>query len=534
MNRLTTDMATKTLSFEQAASLVGDRAVVSVSASSGLACPDKMLDAIGARFIKDGHPRALTLIHPIAAGDMYGIKGIDHLAMSGLIKRVIAGSYPSGPSSLPAPKIWQMINDGAVEAYNLPSGVLLDMHRDVAAKRAGVLSKVGLETFVDPRLQGGKMNGATQEDLVRLVDFDGQQWLHYRNVAPDVAIIRATTADENGNLSMEHEGAYLGAYDLALAAHNNGGIVIAQVKRVTANGSIAPQRVHIPSTLVDYVVVDPEQRQATETNYDPAISGEVRKPWSEFPPVEWGPDKVIARRAALELKHGDAVNLGFGISAQVPGVLLEEGIAGDVTWAIEQGAVGGMPLTGFVFGCAANAEAIVSSSHQFTYFQGGGFDCSLLSFMEVDQAGSVNVSRLAAKPHVTAGCGGFIDIVAHARKLVFSGNFTAGGLRITLDGGQLNIEQEGRFAKFVPNVEHVTFSGTRGRELAQDVTYITERCVIKLAPAGLVVTEVAPGIDLQRDVLEQAQIELSVADSLRTMDSALFRPAPMGLELQRR
>ena len=504
----------KTLSFEDAAQLINDRAVITVSSSSGLACPDKMLAAIGARFQSQGHPGALTMVHPIAAGDMYGIKGIDHLAQPGQIKRVIAGSYPSGPSSLPAPKIWEMIIGNAVEAYNLPSGVILDMHREVAARRAGVLTQVGLDTFVDPRRQGGKMNEVTHEDLVQLVDFDGQQWLHYRNVKPDVAIIRATTADTHGNLSMEHEGAYLGAFDLALAAHNNDGLVIAQVKRVTNAGSIAPQNVYIPSTLVDVVVVDPEQKQATETVYDPAISGELRKPWSEFDPVDWSADKVIARRAALELHQGDAVNLGFGISALVPGILLEEGLVGAVTWAIEQGAVGGVPLTGFVFGCAANAEAIISSSHQFTYFQGGGFDCSLLSFMEVDSEGNVNVSRLAAKPHVTAGCGGFIDIVAHARKLVFSGYFTAGGLQLGLENSKLTIVKEGRFAKFVPEVEHVTFSGRRGRELQQDITYVTERCVIKLLDQGLTVVEIAPGVDLQRDVLDQARIELKVAESL--------------------
>jgi acyl CoA:acetate/3-ketoacid CoA transferase len=289
--------------------------------------------------------------------------------------------------------------------------------------------------------------------------------------------------------------------------------------------------VYIPSTLVDYIVVDPQQQQATGTFYDPAISGEIRKPQSDDEPVAFNPDKVIARRATLELQRNWAVNLGFGISALVPGILLEEGLAGQVTWAIEQGPVGGIPLTGFVFGCAVNAEALISSSHQFTYFQGGGFDCTLLSFMEVDQQGNVNVSRLSAKPHVTAGCGGFIDIVAHARKIVFSGYFSAGGLQLEIAGGRLNILQEGRFAKFVPQVEHVTFSGRRGRELRQDVTYVTERCVIKLLEQGLTVTEIAPGIDLQRDVLQQAKIELRVSEELKLMDERLFTSALLGLQL---
>ena len=524
-------MPAQIISFHDAAALIQDNAVVTVSGSSGLSCPDKMLAAIGERFANEGKPKNLTTIHPIAAGDMYGIKGIDHLTLPGLLKRVIGGSFPSGPSSLPSPRIWEMIINNEVEAYNLPSGIILDMHRDVAAKRPGVLSKVGLDTFIDPRRQGGKMNDAAKDDLVSRVEFGGEQWLHYRNVPPDIAIIRATTADERGNLSMEHEGAYIGAYDQALATRNNGGIVIAQVKRITAAYSIPPKQVFIPSNLVDYIVVDPDQRQATETVYDPAISGEIRKPLSDFESLQWGPDKVIARRAAMELKAGYATNLGFGISAYVPAILLEEGHNNAVTWVIEQGLVGGIPLTGFVFGCAANAEAFISSSQQFTYFQGGGFDCTFLSFMEVDQQGNVNVSRLSAKPHVTAGCGGFIDIVANARKIVFSGYFTAGGLKLDISNGQLNILQEGRFAKFVPEVEHVTFSGQRGQELEQDVTYITERCVIKLLPQGLTVVEIAPGVDLQRDVLQQAKVELLVDESLTVMDERLFSPKIMGIEL---
>ena len=524
-------MPTKIISFTDAASLIRDNAVVTVCGSSGLSCPDRMLAAIGERYAQQGHPQQLTTIHPIAAGDMYGIKGIDHLTEPGLLKRVVAGSYPSGPSSLPSPKIWEMIINNEIEAYNLPSGIIIDMHREVAARRPGVLSKVGLDTFVDPRLQGGKMNAATQEELVKRVEFAGEEWLHYQNVAPDVAIVRATTADERGNLSMEQEGAYIGAYDQALATRNNGGIVIAQVKRITTAHSIPTKQVYIPSNLVDYIVVDPAQKQATETVYDPAISGELRQPLSHFQTIAWGADKVIARRAALELKQGNAVNLGFGISAFVPGILLEEGLHDAVTWVIEQGLVGGIPLTGFVFGCSANAEAMVSSSQQFTYFQGGGFDCTLLSFMEVDQDGNVNVSRLAAKPHVTAGCGGFIDIVTHARKIVFSGYFTAGGLKLDIADGRLNIIQEGRFAKFVPAVEHVTFSGQRSRKQNQDVSYITERCVIKLLPQGLTVTEIAPGVDLERDVLGQAGITLNVAPDLQIMDSKLFMPAKLNLAL---
>jgi len=516
----------RVITADEAAALVDDGATVTVSSSSGLACPDAVLAAIGRRFRASGHPRQITSIHPIAAGDMHGIKGIDHLAQPGLLARVVAGSYPSGPSSMQSPEIWRMIGANEVAAYNVPSGILFDMHHEVAAKRPGVLTQVGIDTFVDPRRNGCRMNEAASEDIVKVVDFAGEEWLHFRNFVPDVAIIRATTADEWGNLSMEHEGAYLGVVDQALAARNSGGFVIAQVKRLTAGGSIPTQRVHVPSTLVDYIVVDPGQWQTTHTEYDPAISGETRRSLSDFPPLAWSNDLVIARRATQELADGDVVNLGFGIAAMVPRVLLAQGRTDAVTWAIEQGPVGGIPLTDFAFGCAANAHAIVPSPQQFTYFQGGGFDCSLLSFLEVDGDGSVNVSRLSAKPHVTAGCGGFVDITANARRIVFLGYFRAGGLELAVGDGRLAIRREGKFAKFVPAVEHVTMSGREARRKGQDITYITERCVIKLLPEGLTVTEIAPGIDLHRDVLAQAGVPLFVSERLRLMDAALFAHAP--------
>lgn len=522
------------LSFADAAALIPSEATVTVSSSSGLGCPDTLLRAIGERFIWEGEPRALTMIHPIAAGDMYGITGIDHLAQPGLLKRIIAGSYPSGPSSFPSPKIWQMIDNNELEAYNFPSGVLFHMHREAAAKRPGVLTAVGLDTVVDPRRQGGRMNAATTEELVQVVDFDGQEWLYFRALPIDVALIRGTTADEMGNITMEHEGAYLGALDQALAVRNNGGIIIAQVERITAAGALSPQAVRVPGILVDYVVVDSGQMQTTETVYDPAISGELRRPLSAFSPVEWGPDKVIARRAALELCEGDAVNLGFGLSALIPRVLLEEKLQNAVTWIIEQGAIGGMPLEGFQFGCAVNAQAIIPSSDQFTYFQGGGFDRSFLSFMQVDEDGNVNVSRLAARPHVTAGIGGFIDIIANVRHIVFSGYFTTGGLKIVLADGELRIEREGRSRKFVSAVEQVTFSGRQARKRDQHVTYVTERCVLQLKPEGLTVVEIAPGIDLERDILNQTEIPLCVSPDLQLMDSRLFSPEPLGLTLPMR
>ena len=522
----------KVISAEQAAQLVRDGDVVTVSSSSGLGCPDKVLAALGKRFAADGHPRDLTTLHPIAAGDMYGIRGIDHLARPGMLRKVLAGSYPSGPSSLPMPEIWRLIVEEEIAAYNLPSGILFDMHRDAAAKRPGVLTKVGLDTFVDPARQGGAMNKrAAAEPVVKKVYFADDEWLFFPAIAPRVAILRATSADERGNLSFEHEGAFLGAMDQALAARNSGGVIIAQVKRVAGAGSLKPQQVHVPGTLVDYIVVDPEQMQTTQTIYDPAISGEIVRPESSFELQEWGIEKVIARRAALELATGSVVNLGFGISANVPRVLLEEGLHGEVTWVIEQGAVGGVPLLGFAFGCAANADAIVPSPAQFTYFQGGGFDVALLSFLQIGRDGSVNVSKLGAKPYLTAGCGGFIDITAHAKHIVFSGFFSAGA-KLEVGEGRLKIVQESRSRKLVDAVEHVTFSGAMARRRGQKIRYVTERCVIDLLADGLTVREIAPGVELKRDVLDQAAFALKVDPQLKVMDAALFRDAPLNLKLR--
>jgi propionate CoA-transferase len=471
------------------------------------------------------------MVHPIAAGDMFGTPGVDHLARKGMIARIIGGSYPSGPSHAAPPLIWQRILGEDLAAWNVPSGIVFDMLREGAALRPGVLTKVGMETFVDPAQEGCAMNASARaRPLVRRVAFEGEDWLFFPALRPDVAIIRATTADENGNLTFEQEGATLGAMEMALAAHNSGGLVIAQVKRVAAAGSLRPHEVRVPGILVDVVVEAPDQLQTTATPHDPAISGEVTRPLHSFRLAEFDAAKVIARRVAMELRAGWAVNIGFGISANVPRVLIEEGHHGKVTWVIEQGAVGGVPLLDFTFGCAANAEAFVASPHQFIYFQAGGFDCALLSFLEIDAEGSVNVSRLAATPHRTAGAGGFVDITARARKIVFSGTFNAGA-KMRVDGGKLVIDKEGTIAKIVPKVDQVSFSGKRARMQGQDITYVTERCVIRLTDQGLVVTEIAPGLDLQRDVLDRAATPLAVAPGLRAMDARLFRPAAMGLAL---
>ena len=514
----------KVVGAAEAVSGIADRSVVAVNSSSGLCCPDAVLAALGERFRREAAPAGLTMIHPIAAGDMFGTKGVDHLAQDGMIDTIIGGSYPSGPSSADPPLIWELIESEKVAAYNLPSGVVFDILREAAAHRPGVLTKVGMDTFVDPKLEGCAMNGRARErPVVKRIEFEGEEWLYFPAISPDVAIIRASTADERGNLTFEHEGAYLGALDLALAAHNCGGLVIAQAKCITQAGIHRPHDVHVPGILVDRVVEAPDQLQTTATGHDPAISGEIFRPLHSFRTPEFGVAKLIARRVAREIMPGWVVNIGFGISANVPRIFLEEGRHDDVTWVIEQGAVGGVPLLDFKFGCSSNAEAFVDSPHQFTYFQAGGFDASLLSFLEIDGEGSVNVSKLSFRPHITAGAGGFVDITARARRIVFSGYFNAGaGLEVS--DGRLEITKEGRIPKLVRELEQVSFSGTRARQLNQDVVYVTERCVMRLTDEGLEVTEIAPGIDPVRDIVEQARCKLRISEEARTMDPELFVP----------
>ncbi len=521
----------KVLSAADAVQAIPDNATVAVNSSSGLCCPDAVLKALGERFDREAKPRSLTTLHPIAAGDFFGVKGVEHLAKPGLLARIIAGSYPSGPSSSEPPRIWQMLGANEIPAYNVPSGIMLDMLREAAAKRPGVITKIGLDTFVDPKNEGCAMNAkAASAPIVKRITFEGDEWLYFPAIVPNVAIIRGRASDSRGNISFEQEGAYIGAMDVAMAAHNNGGVVIAQVRKVVGDGDIRPHQVRVPGILVDYIVEAPEQWQTTQTPYDPAISGEETKPLDSFALMEFGPGKAVARRVAQELKRGWAVNLGFGVSANVPRIFIEEGLHGGATWVIEQGAVGGVPLLDFQFGCSANAEAFVPSAHQFTYFQAAGFDCSLLSFLQIDRQGSINVSKLGLRPHVTAGAGGFIDITARGRKIVFSGYFNAGA-KLDIADGKLRIEREGKVKKLVNAVEQISFFGPRGVAQGQDITYVTERCVMKLAPDGIVVTEIAPGVELQSHILDQSEFPLIVSPKLKTMDSALFRPQPMGLRL---
>jgi acyl CoA:acetate/3-ketoacid CoA transferase len=514
---------------DEAARLIPSGATVTVSSSAAQLVPEKVLAGIEARFQETGEPKDLTVLFPLAVGDSFGTVGLDHLAHPGLIKRLIGGSYVNGPAAKPAPKIYTMILNDQVEAYNLPLGPLLHLHRDIAARKPGVITKIGLGTFVDPREQGGRMNRVTPPDLIEVIQLAGEEWLLYRAFPVDVAIIRGTTADTHGNLTLEHEATFMGVLPQAMAAHNSGGTVIAQVKRVVAAGTLPPQMVQVPGILVDAIVVDPEQRQNTGIVYDPAMSGEIRTARLPIEPAVMGPEKIVARRALRGLRPGDTVNLGFGISSLVPTIAYEEGVYDSLIFTVEQGSISGLPLTGFAFGASHNPEAIVDSAAQFDLIDGGGIAVGCLSFAEVDGSGNVNVSRLAAQPHVLAGAGGFIDISQGLRKIIYCGTLTAGGLEVRAEGGRLHIVRDGRFKKFVAHTQHVTFNGRRAAATGQEIWYVTERCVFRLTRAGLMLVEVAPGVDVECDIRSRVEFPLEVASDCKPMDARLFEADPMGL-----
>lgn len=505
----------------QAAELIrdGDRVLFGGS-GGGHGVPEAFIEALAARFRATGRPRDLTVTSVVSLGD-WKETGLNHLAEPGLLRRVVSAGFNN------CPKIGAMAAADAIEAYTLPQGVLSQLCRDMAAGRPGLLTRTGLHTFVDPRRGGGKQSPRTTEDLVELVTIGGEEYLLYRALPADVAVIRGTTADERGNVTTEDE-AYAGEQlSIATAAHGSGGLVICQVKRLAAAGTLDGRQVRVPGALVDYLVVVPDQRQTYLCAYDPAYAGLLRRPDGALPTVPFDIRKAIARRAALELFPGAIVNLGFGVSNGIAAVAAEEGVYRDLTLTVEQGIVGGVPAGGPDAGAGYNFDAMVDQPYQFDLYDGGALDLAFLSFAEVDQDGSVNVSRFGA---VVNGPGGFVNISQGARKVVFSGTLTAGGLEVEPDGaGGVRIAREGRTRKWVPAVEQVTFNGRYARSRGQEVMYVTDRAVFRLTPAGIELTEVAAGVDVSRDVLAQVGFPVRVSPACRPMDPRLFRPEPMGL-----
>lgn len=507
---------------EAAVECIDDGDTVGVGGFVAVGIPEYILEALGERYAETGQPGNLTLYHPAAEGDRQG-RGLSHLVQDGMLERTIASHWGFTPD------LMAKIVDNEIEAYNLPFGVMDHMLRDTAAGKPGTISHVGLGTFVDPRQDGAKANDITDDDIVELMTIDDEEYLFYHSVPIDVAIIRGTTADEDGNITMEREALDSNVLAMAQAAHNSGGTVIAQVERVTESGTLTARDVAVPGVLVDSVVEAPpsHHQQTYAEDYNPAYSGEIKQPTDdEREDLPLDVRAIIARRAAMELEPDSVINLGVGVPELVPVVAAEGGIEDEITQTVESGPVGGAASGGISFGTAVNHGALVSSTQQFDFYDGGGLDMGFLGMAQVDAMGNINVSRFGSQ---LPGCGGFINITQNAEKVVFCGTLTTDGLEIETGDGELSIEREGSSPKFVESVEQITFSGEYAVEIDQPIVYVTERAVFELTSEGLELTEVAPGIDVETDVIDQLGFEPLVADDLAEMDPRLFVDEPLDL-----
>ncbi len=513
-------MKNKIVSADEAIAVIQSGDTFCNSGFVGNGTPDELLAALERRFLNIGAPRDLTLVFAAGQGDGKE-KGLNRLGHDGLLKRVVGGHWGL------IPKVAQLAMENKLEAYNLPQGVISHLYRDIAAGKPGVVTKVGMRTFVDPRNDGGRINASATEDLVQLITLNGEEWLFYKAFPINVAFLRGTTADPFGNISMERETLVLDNLAMAQAVKNSGGVVICQVERIAERNSLHPRLVEVPGVLVDCVVVaQPENHMQTyAVAYSPSFAHEIRVPLDSLDPMPLDERKVIARRAAMELPTNAVINLGIGMPEGVAAVANEENILSLVTLTAEPGVVGGVPQSGLNFGASVNTECLITQNQQFDFYDGGGLDLACLGMAEMDAAGNVNVSRFGPK---LAGAGGFINISQNARRMVFVGTFTASGLVISIKDGRIVVDREGTARKCVRAVGHVTFSGPYAAERGQDVLYVTERCVFRLTEKGPELIEVAPGVDMDRDILDLMAFE-PIVNRPTIMDRRIFLPKPMEL-----